>query len=96
MNLASFDGLLTLGLGKSASAHMIQSAATAFTGQGYKFYYADQRQPDGKLCGKGISGHSHGKMYAHLAEDVKQGPWLQTFVQGNGYTEFPLGTQVTF
>jgi hypothetical protein len=36
MNFASFDGLLTLGLGKSASAHMIQSAAAAFVHKGYK------------------------------------------------------------
>ncbi|KAH8711858.1 putative short-chain dehydrogenases/reductase [Phaeosphaeriaceae sp. PMI808] len=96
MNFASFDGLLTLGLGKSASAHMIQSAAAAFAEKGYKFYYADQRLPDGKLCGKAISGHSHGKFYVHLAEGQKQGPWLQTFVKGQGYTEFPVGTNVTF
>jgi hypothetical protein len=36
MNFASFDGLLTLGLGKSASAHMMQSAAAAFAHKGYK------------------------------------------------------------
>lgn len=36
MNFASFDGLLTLGLGKSASAHMIQSAAAAFKDKNYK------------------------------------------------------------
>ncbi|CAO2648461.1 Nn.00g077280.m01.CDS01 [Neocucurbitaria sp. VM-36] len=96
MNFASFDGLLTLGVGKSASAHMLQSAAAAFAHKGYKFYYADQRLPDGKLCGKGISGHSHGKFYVFLAQGEKQGPWLQTFVKGKGYTEFPVGTVVTF
>ena len=36
MNFASFDGLLTLGVGKSASAHMISSAAAAFESKGYK------------------------------------------------------------
>lgn len=36
MNFASFDGLLTLGVGKSATAHMIASAAAAFADKGYK------------------------------------------------------------
>ncbi|KAE9364956.1 putative short-chain dehydrogenases/reductase [Stipitochalara longipes BDJ] len=96
MNFASFDGLLTLGLGKSASAHMISSAAAAFEPKGYKFYYADERQASGKLAGKGISGEAHAQFYVQLSENKKQGPWLQTFVKGTGYVNFPVDTDVSF
>lgn len=36
MNFASFPGIMTLGIGKSASAHMLSAAAAAYTAQGYK------------------------------------------------------------
>ncbi|KAK9439771.1 NAD(P)-binding domain protein [Metarhizium brunneum] len=96
MNFASFDGLLTLGVGKSATAHMIASAAAAFADKGYKFYYADERRTSGKLCGKDISGTAHAELYGQLSEDRKQRPWLQTFVRGQGYVDFPADTVVTF
>ncbi|KAH8121205.1 hypothetical protein FP744_10001965 [Trichoderma asperellum] len=96
MNFASFDGLLTLGVGKSATAHMIASAAATFADKGYKFYYADERRTSGKLCGKDISGPAHAELYGQLSEDRKQRPWLQTFVSGQGYVDFPADTVVTF
>ncbi|KAJ4369762.1 Short chain dehydrogenase/reductase dmxR12 [Neocucurbitaria cava] len=75
---------------------MLESAAAAFAHKGYKFYYADERLPDGKLGGRGISGQAHGEFYLHLAQGETQGPWLQTFVKGKGYIEFPVGTVVTY
>jgi hypothetical protein len=36
MNFAPFPGAVTLGVGKSASAHMIHAAADAYAPKGYK------------------------------------------------------------
>ena len=36
MNFASFPGIMTLGLGKSASAHLISAAAAGYAAKGYK------------------------------------------------------------
>ncbi|CRG92701.1 hypothetical protein PISL3812_09767 [Talaromyces islandicus] len=95
MNFLPFGGVLTLGVGKSASAHMIASAAAAYASKGFKFYYADERGTDGKLAGKGISGEAHAQIYKKLSEGSTQGPWLQTFVPGKGYVAFPAGTDVS-
>ncbi|KAF5859873.1 hypothetical protein ETB97_002364 [Aspergillus alliaceus] len=95
MNFASFPGIMTLGAGKSASAHLISAAAAAYAPRGFKFYYADERQADGKLAGRGISGEAHARLYKTLSEEKTQGPWLQTFVNGKGYVYFAPDTQVT-
>ncbi|KAF2024247.1 putative short-chain dehydrogenase [Setomelanomma holmii] len=80
--------LMSLGVGKSATAHMIQSAAAAYASQGFKFYYADERKEDGSAAYADINGEAHGKHYVELAEGKEQGPWQQTFVGGKGYTPF--------
>lgn len=54
----------------------------------YSFYYADERQEDGKPVGNDLSGDAHAELYTKLAEDTSQGPWLQTFVKGIGYKKF--------
>ncbi|GAM42418.1 short-chain dehydrogenase [Talaromyces pinophilus] len=95
MNFLPFNGVMTLGAGKSASAHMIASAAAAYAPKGYKFYYADERKADGRLSGKTISGEAHGQFYKKISEDKTQGPWLQTFVPGKGYVAFPADTDVS-
>jgi hypothetical protein len=61
-----------------------------------RFYYADERSADGRLVGRTISGEAHAKMYKELAESKTQGPWLQTFVKGKGYVNFPADTDVSF
>jgi hypothetical protein len=61
----------------------------------HRFYYPDERQPDGRLGGRGISGEAHAKIYKKLSEDKTQGPWLQTFVKGTGYVSFPADTDVS-
>ena len=96
--------LLNLGVGKAATAHIIQSAAAAYKDQGFKyaqlhyltserltfcrFYYADQRQADGKPVYSAIDGDAHAELFLGLAEEKVQGPWQQTFVSGTGYKDF--------
>lgn len=55
----------------------------------HRFYYGDQRHPDGEPLPTGLSGPAHAETYFKLAENLEQGPWQQTFVEGIGYREFP-------
>ncbi|KAF2231494.1 putative short-chain dehydrogenase [Viridothelium virens] len=89
LNTTTIAPLMSLGVGKSATAHMIQSAASAYQDRGFKFYYSDERKADGSAAYFDISGEAHGKFYAELAEHKLQGPWQQTFVKGIGYKRFP-------
>ncbi|KAF4612843.1 hypothetical protein G7Y89_g15530 [Cudoniella acicularis] len=91
LNTTTIATLLDLGVGKSATAHIIQSAATAYKDRGFKFYYADERKADGSAAYFDIDGEAHGKFYVQLAEGESQGPWQQTFVKGVGYKEFIAG-----
>jgi len=78
----------SLGAGKSATAHLIANAAAAHAGKGYKYYYADERTPEGEPVMRDISGDAHGEFYYELARGREQGPWLATFVKGRGYVDF--------
>ncbi|KAK9368046.1 hypothetical protein V1509DRAFT_609954 [Lipomyces kononenkoae] len=80
--------LLDSGVGKSATAHIIHSAATAYKDRGFKFYYADERKADGSAVYSGIDGEAAAMHYLELAEGKTQGPWQQTFVKGLGYKKF--------
>ncbi|KAL8652365.1 MAG: hypothetical protein Q9226_004305 [Calogaya cf. arnoldii] len=90
LNTTTMAPLLDLGVGKSATAHIIQSAAAAYAERGFKFYFADERKADGDAVYSNIDGEAHGKHYLQLAEDKEQGPWQQTFVKGIGYKKFPV------
>ncbi|EEU37186.1 uncharacterized protein NECHADRAFT_92268 [Fusarium vanettenii 77-13-4] len=87
-NLQPFPPFLSLGVGKAASSHMISFAAKTYSPQGYKFYYADQRNEDGSPVLAAIDGKAHGEFYTELAESKTQGPWLASFVKGKGYVKF--------
>ncbi|KZT25031.1 putative short chain type dehydrogenase [Neolentinus lepideus HHB14362 ss-1] len=76
------------GTGKSATAHFIANAASANLSKGYKYYYADERTPEGETVKFDNSGDAHGEFYYDLAQDPKQGAWLATFVKGKGYVDF--------
>ncbi|KAJ5619297.1 hypothetical protein N7510_003281 [Penicillium lagena] len=89
LNSTTIANLLDLGVGKSATAHIIRSAASAYSNRGFKFYYADERKADGAPAYSEINGEAHGKFYAELAEHKFQGPWQQTFVKDIGYKHFP-------
>ncbi|KIW09944.1 hypothetical protein PV08_11720 [Exophiala spinifera] len=80
LNVNILPAFIDQGMGKSAGAHMIWAASAAF-------YYGDERKADGSPIYK-VSGEAHAKHYWELAEDKSQGPWLQTFVNGVGYTKF--------
>ncbi|KAL8990686.1 MAG: hypothetical protein Q9169_008062 [Polycauliona sp. 2 TL-2023] len=89
LNTTTMGPLLDLGVGKSATAHIIESAAVAYAEKGFKFYYADERKEDGSPAGQNIDGKAHADLYVHLSEGKEQGPWQQTFVKGLGYKKFP-------
>ncbi|KAL1593714.1 hypothetical protein SLS60_010446 [Paraconiothyrium brasiliense] len=68
LNTTVMPALLDLGVGKAATAHIIQAAATAYSNRGFKFYYADERKSDGSPSYNAIDGEAHGQFYAELAE----------------------------
>ncbi|EXJ73333.1 uncharacterized protein A1O5_03093 [Cladophialophora psammophila CBS 110553] len=53
-----------------------------------RFYYADERNADGLPVGNAVSGPAAAEEYLKLAEQEEQGPWLYTFVKGEGYKDF--------
>ena len=53
----------------------------------YRFYYGDERKADGTAKYR-VDGDAHAKLYWELAEEKTQGPWMQTFVKGEGYKKF--------
>ena len=53
-----------------------------------RFYYADERTSSGNAVFKGTSGPAAAEAYCGIAELKEQGPWLYTFVKGEGYKDF--------
>lgn len=66
---------------------MIQSLVAAYKDSHHRFYYVDERTPEGKGMIH-ISGKAHANFFAQLAEKEGQGPPLATFVKRKGYTAF--------
>ncbi|KAH7038340.1 putative short chain type dehydrogenase [Microdochium trichocladiopsis] len=87
LNTQSLPRFISPGMSKSAGAHMIATAADAYKDRGYKFYYVDERKPDGTAKYK-VDGDAHAEHFFKLSEDKTQGPWLQTFVKDVGYVKF--------
>lgn len=106
MNTTTIAPLLDLGIGNSATAHIIESVAAAYKDRGYKYgtpslilLLKQLTNLDsimvisGRLMGRPHSastGEAHGKFYVELAEGESQGLWQQTFVKGVGYKHFPV------
>ena len=61
---------------------------------GCRFYYADERVSSGAPVFKDISGPAAAEEYVRLAEQKEQGPWLDTFVKGEGYKDFEAGAKL--
>ncbi|KAJ4373837.1 hypothetical protein N0V83_002576 [Neocucurbitaria cava] len=80
--------MLTLGVGKSASAYWVGLADAAYAARGYRFFYADERLEDGKSKGQAIDGPAHGEFFAQLASHEGGVPWHATFVADKGYVKF--------
>ena len=78
-----------LGIGKSSTWYLIQTmvATPSFASKGYRFYYVDERTPEGKAMHY-VSGPGHAKFFLELAEKEEQGEPLATFVRGKGYVRF--------
>lgn len=53
-----------------------------------RFYYADERTPEGKMVGRDVNGEAHAELYFKLANDKEPVAWQQTFVKGKGYVKF--------
>ncbi|KAK4496391.1 hypothetical protein PRZ48_012371 [Zasmidium cellare] len=83
----SFPTFMSVGAGKSASAHMMMAATNDYKNQGYRFYFVDERKPDGSPAFQ-IDAEAHAKMFWELVQAEAQLPWLQTFVKGVGYNDF--------
>ncbi|KAK9241647.1 hypothetical protein V1506DRAFT_465777 [Lipomyces tetrasporus] len=79
---------LTVGVGKSAAAHIIDAAVKSYVSKGYKFYYADERNRDGSPVGTNRDGTAHAEAYFQLVEATEQGPWDYTFVKSKGFAKF--------
>lgn len=87
LNVSMIPGFLAQGAGKSAAAYMIWTASAAYKDRGYKFYYADERKSGGapKYV---VDGEAHADIFWELSQHKEQGPWMQTFVKGEGYQSF--------
>ncbi|RFU34005.1 hypothetical protein B7463_g2347, partial [Scytalidium lignicola] len=80
--------LLSQGVGKAGAAHLIHYLAEEYKDHGYKFYFADERKPDGDPVYSAINGPAHAEFYIQLTEAKTQGPWNATFVKEQGYVSF--------
>ncbi|KAL4779076.1 hypothetical protein BJX76DRAFT_102806 [Aspergillus varians] len=80
--------MLTLGTGKSAAAYWLGLADRSYAGRGYRFFYADERAPDGNVKGPNVDAPAHAEFYAQLAAHEGNLPWNATFVSGKGYVKF--------
>ncbi|KAI1009025.1 hypothetical protein LB504_002009 [Fusarium proliferatum] len=87
LNVTILPKFLDAGVGKSGAAHMMWAAADAYKSKGYKFYYADERKPDGAPKYR-VDGNAHADLYWDLSQGKEQGPWMQTFVTGERYKKF--------
>ncbi|KAJ5382344.1 short chain type dehydrogenase [Penicillium concentricum] len=85
--MAPMPCLVSLGLGKTALGHVIENATLAFEGQPNhinSFYYGDEHLANDDFASGDISGIAHAERYWELSQ-----PWMDTFVSGQGYKEFP-------
>ncbi|CAD6441271.1 0ef69fec-2fc4-44f8-be79-e7e7f2f6ccaa [Sclerotinia trifoliorum] len=87
-NRRPMPGMLAIGMGKSAVAHLIHAASELYKKDGYRFYWADERTPEGGMIGYEINGEAHGDFFYELATSEKPLPWDATFVAGKGYVDF--------
>lgn len=82
---------LALGVGKAGTAYWVEAAAktVAYTARGFRFYYVDERTPEGGATNLAVDGAAHAAEFWRLSHEVEgQGPWDWTFVKGVGYVPF--------
>ncbi|RFN52070.1 short-chain dehydrogenases protein [Fusarium flagelliforme] len=88
-NVTPLPVLMTLTVGKSGSASLMEMAAKSYKDKGYRFYYTDERLEDGAPMWNGVTAQAHADLYVDLAEAEEQREWYQTFVSGIGYKKLP-------
>lgn len=54
----------------------------------YRFYYVDERKPDGATIGNQIGGEAYAEEFWKLVQEKEQLPWQYTFAKGKGYINF--------
>jgi hypothetical protein len=86
--------LLTLGIGKAAAAHLLDTIAPLYADRDARFYYVDERTADGDGMFKGVTGDAPADYFLHLTTVEPEAPVLQTFVAGRGYVEFEKEVKV--
>jgi NAD(P)-dependent dehydrogenase (short-subunit alcohol dehydrogenase family) len=74
--------LLSLGIGKTASAHMVESATLTeeFQKDNWRFYFATGTTADGGPVYRDLDGPAHAKAYEEMIDRKEQGPWDVRFV----------------
>ncbi|KAM3088714.1 hypothetical protein ACMFMG_000343 [Clarireedia jacksonii] len=88
LNRVVFPSLIPFGAAKTAVAHMIEGASGLYAKEGFRFYWADERAPNGAPAGQGIDGKAHADFYYELASSKEAKTWDATFVKGKGYVDF--------
>ncbi|PQE22534.1 short-chain dehydrogenase protein [Rutstroemia sp. NJR-2017a BVV2] len=88
LNRTIYPSLVTFGAAKTAVAHMIEGASGVYAKEGFRFYWADERAPNGAAAGSGIDGKAHADFYHELASSEESKTWDATFVKGKGYVDF--------
>lgn len=84
---------IALGTGKTGTAYWLEAAAktTEYLSQGFRFYYVDERTPEGNATNLSIDGEAHAVGFWRLSHEIKeQSHWDWTFVKGTpgGYVAF--------
>jgi len=89
-----FPMTLSLAVGKTAAAYILEVAAVMYGKHGGGkqdfWYYADERSPVGQMA-MHTNAEAHVDFYWELANRKNQGPWNATFVPGKGYVDFDSG-----
>ncbi|KAK4078365.1 uncharacterized protein Triagg1_3381 [Trichoderma aggressivum f. europaeum] len=88
LHIMTLEPLISMGMGKSASAHMIHYLSEVYRSSGYKFYHTDERESNGEPAYDNLDAEAHADFYIKLSEEKDQGPWNATFVKGKGYVKF--------
>ncbi|TAQ86978.1 hypothetical protein B7494_g4681 [Chlorociboria aeruginascens] len=88
LNVKPMPQLVSLGLGKTAMAHVLETCVLAYKTKGWTFYYGDERFDNGQFVAGAISGEAHAARYWELSQDRVQHEWMDTFVAGIGYKKF--------
>lgn len=92
LNEGPVAGFLTLGVGKIASAHMVELGDQLYRDQNIRFFFVDERMEDGTPMFTGASSQAHADIFLSLAERTAgEVPWQITFLTGKGYVQFPHG-----